>query len=94
MSTAPNHAELLATLDALRKQVKRGEIECVAIVAISPTAIVQPVIVGEPQTVECILAVGLALQSHCNTIACAALEDEADEEMPDAFADSGDERAN
>jgi hypothetical protein len=51
------------------------------------------VIVGEPQTVECILAVGLALQSHCNTIACAALEDDA-EEMPDAFADSGDERAN
>lgn len=91
----PARAEILATLDALRKQVKRGEVECVAIVAVTATSIVQPVYVGAAQTPATILATALALTAHAHEIVADACSDDGDEDMPDAgFSGPGDERAN
>jgi hypothetical protein len=89
-------ADLLATLDELRRQVKRGEVECIAIVAITPETFLPPIFVGEAQSIAAMLGAASMLTAHVNELVADAFEDDCDDEVSIELdtRGTGDERAN
>jgi hypothetical protein len=93
--TAPR-PDILRALDDLRRQVECGEVECVAIVAITADSFLPAILVGEPQSATTVLSAGLVLVAHCNQLVADLVDDDEADTLPDlpALDTPGDERAN
>ena len=74
----PEQRTLLAYRDKLRTRVKAGEVEAIAVVAITDDSL-EPWICGEPQSTAALHGAGMALLAQIHSIIEA---NEDDDELP------------